>query len=240
VGPVEFEAAGLGAHPVGRDGLSTAFADCLVTIVSMTTFVEVWHQRQSHVVALTTRRVTIGRGADTNVMIEGDASVSRVHALMERIGESWFVRDLGSRNGTLVNGKRIAGDTTLRPGDEVQVGQTRIVLRGDPPSGPRTAALSIPEAPHLTRRQFEIVAALCRPVLESARPFPEPATTREIAGQLFITEAAVKQHLAHLYDLFDLHDATQRRRIGLANAAIVRGAVTIESLRGVGGQSSSH
>jgi DNA-binding NarL/FixJ family response regulator len=61
--------------------------------------------------------------------------------------------------------------------------------------------------------------------------FTEPASIREIADALVITEAAVKQHLAHLYDKFAIHGGGERRRVQLANEALRRGAVTIAALR---------
>jgi DNA-binding NarL/FixJ family response regulator len=46
-----------------------------------------------------------------------------------------------------------------------------------------------------------------------------------------VSEAAVKQHLAHLYDKFGISDGGERRRVRLANEALRRGAVTIALLR---------
>ena len=71
---------------------------------------------------------------------------------------------------------------------------------------------------------------LCRTVLGGAA-FTEPASIREIAGALVVTEAAVKQHLAHLYDKFGIHGVGERRRVQLANEALRRGAVTMAGLR---------
>jgi DNA-binding NarL/FixJ family response regulator len=84
--------------------------------------------------------------------------------------------------------------------------------------------------PQLTRREQDVLVALCRPVL-SGDLFTEPASIRELAGTLFVSEAAVKQHLLHLYDKFGLHDDAERRRVRLANEAIRRGAVSLADLR---------
>ena len=61
--------------------------------------------------------------------------------------------------------------------------------------------------------------------------FTEPASIREIADALVVSEAAVKQHLAHLYDKFGIHGGGERRRVRLANEALRRGAVTMAGLR---------
>ena len=61
--------------------------------------------------------------------------------------------------------------------------------------------------------------------------FTEPASTREVAAALFVSEAAVKQHLLRLYDKFGLVNDGERRRARLANEAVRRGAVSIADLR---------
>ena len=82
------------------------------------------------------------------------------------------------------------------------------------------------ELPELTRRERDVLAALCRPVL-SDDVFAEPASVREIARVLVVTDAAVKQHLLHLYDKFEIDASGQRRRVSLAKEAIRRGAVDL-------------
>lgn len=61
--------------------------------------------------------------------------------------------------------------------------------------------------------------------------FTEPASTRTIADTLVITQAAVKQHLAHLYDKFGVPATDSNRRARLANEALRRGAVSLTQLR---------
>ena len=75
-----------------------------------------------------------------------------------------------------------------------------------------------------------MLVALCRPLL--ARDlFTEPASTRAIADELVITQAAVKQHLANLYDKFGVASGDTNRRARLANEALRRGAVSLSQLR---------
>ena len=62
----------------------------------------------------------IGRWDDNDVVID-DRWVSRYHAQVRREGDEYVVQDLGSKNGTLVNGRRIAGPLNLSDGDEIQV-----------------------------------------------------------------------------------------------------------------------
>jgi DNA-binding response OmpR family regulator len=64
--------------------------------------------------------ISIGRWEDNDVIVD-DRWVSRHHARVRREGESYVIEDLGSKNGTLVNGTRIAEPTVLADGDVLQV-----------------------------------------------------------------------------------------------------------------------
>src|SRR5262249_10883306 len=148
----------------------------------------------------------------------------------ERFGDAWCVRDLGSRNGTFVNGDRIIGEHALHSGDEILLGRLRLLFRG-PARGAKTAAIAQP--PVLTQRERDVLVALCRPLL-TGDAFTEPASIRAIAAELVVSEAAVKQHLSRLYDKFDLGAEEERKRVQLANAAVARGAVKLGDLRSTG------
>jgi pimeloyl-ACP methyl ester carboxylesterase len=78
--------------------------------------------------------------------------------------------------------------------------------------------------PELTRRERDVLVALCRPAV-GGDVFTEPASVHEIAAALVVTDAAVKQHLLHLYDKFGIADTGERRRVRLAREAIRLGAV---------------
>jgi hypothetical protein len=68
--------------------------------------------------------ITVGRGGGCGIVLADDQFVSTVHARVFRRGDEVFVEDLGSRNGTFVNGQQVDGTTRLRRGDRVQFGQT--------------------------------------------------------------------------------------------------------------------
>ena len=64
----------------------------------------------------------VGRDPGLAVSLEGESTVSRRHARLDRKGDDVALTDLGSTNGTFVNGAKLAGETVLRPGDSVQFG----------------------------------------------------------------------------------------------------------------------
>jgi DNA-binding CsgD family transcriptional regulator len=191
-------------------------------------YLEVWTPAGRELVSLEAGRLTLGTDPANDLALPADPTLSRLHAVLERYEAGWCVRDLGSRNGTFVNGQRIWSERSLRPGDELRVGAARLVYRGEEPGGAGTQASE--PAPELTRREREVLVVLCRTVL-AGEAFTEPASIREIADALVVTEAAVKQHLAHLYDKFGIHGGGERRRVRLANEALRRGAVTMAGLR---------
>jgi len=192
----------------------------------VSSYVEVWGRGGRELRPLDAERMTVGTLDSNDVVVDGDG-VSRVHAALEKFGETWCIRDLGSRNGTFVNGGRIIGERALRSGDEIVLGRIRIVFHG-PARGKETAAIAQP--PAVTPRERDVLVALCRPLL-TGDAFTEPASIRAIAAELVVSEAAVKQHLSHLYDKFDVSAAGERRRVQLANAAVARGAVRLGDLR---------
>lgn len=177
-------------------------------------------------VALTGEVTTIGRGPGVDIRIE-DPSVSRLHAELVRRGPYVYVADLGlSRNGTLVNGRRV-GRAVLGARDVLSFGSVRGRVRGVPDLSGGTdetrELCKVDGAPELTRRERDVLVALCRPALEQVA-FVAPASTREVAWELVVTEAAVKQHLLRLYRKFGIPEGTNRRT-RLANEVISAGAV---------------
>jgi hypothetical protein len=78
-------------------------------------------------ISLARSPVTVGR-LSTNDIVLGDANVSRRHAELQRDGDGWILTDLGSTNGSLVNG-RPATQQQLKDGDRLTFGSTDLVFR---------------------------------------------------------------------------------------------------------------
>ena len=167
---------------------------------------------------------TIGRGAGIDIALD-DPTVSRLHAEIVRRGPHFYVCDLGlSANGTRVNGRPV-GRRVLEQGDVLSFGAARMRAGGlvDVEAALDTVELRRVSAPELTRREVEVLTALCRPALQQDA-FVAPATAKEIADELFVTEAAVKQHLLRLYQKFRIDEGVNRRA-RLANEVISAGVV---------------
>ena len=94
---------------------------------------------------------------------------------------------------------------------------------GRPAGADDTVELRRISAPDLTRRELEVLTALCRPALQQDA-FVAPATAHDIAEELVVTEAAVKQHLLRLYQKFRIAEGVNRRA-RLANEVISAGVV---------------
>jgi pSer/pThr/pTyr-binding forkhead associated (FHA) protein len=196
----------------------------------MAGYLEMWSRAGAQLVPLAGDRVTLGQDPSNDLALPTDRTLSRLHAAFECYAAGWCVRDLGSRNGTFVNGQRIWQERALRDGDEIRAGTARLFFRVKEPVTPGHRTETADPVPELTRRERDVLVQLCRPVL-AGDVFTEPASSREIAAALVVTEAAVKQHLLNLYVKFGIHGDGERRRVRLANDAVHRGAVTIADLR---------
>jgi FHA domain/Domain of unknown function (DUF1707) len=95
-----------------------------------------WQRPHVPVLGLPEDSVTLGRSRDCDCVL-AEPSVSRRHAELRREGGRWLIRDLGSRNGTRVNGVRILDEAEVGPGDRVSFGDARFRLG----EVPRSAAM---------------------------------------------------------------------------------------------------
>jgi FHA domain-containing protein len=175
------------------------------------------------VISLAHEVTTVGRGEGCDIRLD-DPSVSRLHAELVRRGRYIYVTDLGlSRNGTRVNGRPVAR-RVLDDGDVLSFGAARCRIGGLPPEElTAESEMRRSAAPELTRRELDVLTSLCRPAL-SDEAFATPATATEIAADLVVTEAAVKQHLLRLYTKFRIAEGINRRT-RLANEVVALGLV---------------
>ena len=156
--------------------------------------------------------LSIGRQPSTDIALTWDTEVSRVHAVLERVGGSWTLSDDSlSRNGSYVNGRRVHGRQVLTDGDSITIGRTLLVFRcGALGEGARTTDVTANVDPQpLSPAQLRVLEALCRPVDDR---FGFPPSNRELAEQLFLSVDTVKGHLRELSHAFGIPDLPQNRK----------------------------
>lgn len=79
---------------------------------------------------LSGERLSLGRATDNDLSFPEDLGLSRHHMVLERLGGLWHVRDLGSKNGTLVNEEKITTAVALRQGDRVVASRVTLAFNG--------------------------------------------------------------------------------------------------------------
>src|SRR5271165_908454 len=116
----------------------------------------------------------IGRHADGAGRLADDDEISRSHARIS-LDRSGFcaIEDLGSTNGTFVNGLRISGPQTLSVGDTIEVGGTTLVVRELPIPATERSLKAVPPQPTVT--------PAAKP--PAATPSPDQATPLSSSGR---------------------------------------------------------
>jgi hypothetical protein len=92
--------------------------------------------------------LSVGRNADNDIVLD-HPTVSRHHGVIERIAGEYFLTDLGSRNGTRVNGRTVRERKPLAHGDKIRFGQVKVtffVSAEDPHASPTLERVPTPEA----------------------------------------------------------------------------------------------
>jgi DNA-binding CsgD family transcriptional regulator len=178
-------------------------------------------------------RLAIGRNPSNDLSLPWDEEVSRLHAELEYIGGEWTISDDGlSRNGTFVNGSRIAGRVRLRDGDVIRAGAATIAYRR--PSAAEPSSPTNTGAPRLTRDdltavQRQVLVALARPYKHDE--FAAPASNGQIAQELHLSVDAVKAHLRTLFQRFGIEGLPpNQKRSRLVAEALQSGIVSPRDL----------
>ncbi|WP_062982570.1 FHA domain-containing protein [Nocardia anaemiae] len=184
-----------------------------------------WHEipldRDAH-------SMTIGRSEAADITVAADATVSRLHAIIERVSDYWVVIDNGlSTNGTFVNGERVDGCRKLESGDTIRFGKSVFIFTDDHPSEDEItiAHSSLPTRSALTDAQYLILEALCRPY-DARTGFTYPASNWQIAHELCLSVATVKTHMRALFKIFDVESFPQnKKRMFLVERALESGVI---------------
>jgi pSer/pThr/pTyr-binding forkhead associated (FHA) protein len=94
-------------------------------------------------------RLVIGRGSDSDLVLY-EPEMSRRHAMIENTGDVMFLRDLGSANGTFVNGVQVR-NAVLHPDDQIAFDHNRFLLEAPGLPGRDQAAIDERDAPNITQ-----------------------------------------------------------------------------------------
>ena len=92
----------------------------------------------------------IGRSRDNEIPMMGDLCLSRRHAVITRVNGSYYLRDLRSSNGTVVNGTKVQGCVMLNPGDEIFLGRSMFLFC---PSQEKLAEIALKKEESITVNQ---------------------------------------------------------------------------------------
>jgi len=98
---------------------------------------------------------TLGRSQSSTVFLN-DVSISRQHAQVTFRDGSFWIEDLGSKNGTKIGGRRIDGATALKPGDAIQLGSVHLVFSGNEPSSSGSARVADIDSPSSVVRAVSV------------------------------------------------------------------------------------
>lgn len=172
-------------------------------------------------------QASVGRQASSDLVLDWDDQVSRLHARFERAGDGWEVVDDGlSRNGTFVNDERVSGRRRVNDGDTVRFGTTLVTFRSPKPEQRGVAkAAGAADTVHLSTTQRRVLEALCRPY-KGRGGFASPATDEQIAEELFLSVGAVKAHLNVLYAKLGVAELPRNEtRVRLVERALSAGLV---------------
>ncbi len=124
----------------GRSALACAVSAAVGCLSRLSALVEdAWREPRTPALALPVgSTVTLGRSRGCDCVLT-DPTVSRRHACVRYRDGSWWLRDLGSLNGTYVNGCRVLDEVEVRAGDRVSLGATTYRLRPPARIGARLA-----------------------------------------------------------------------------------------------------
>jgi pSer/pThr/pTyr-binding forkhead associated (FHA) protein len=151
--------------------------------------------------------ITIGRSSKNDLSLASDLSLSRFHAEIRREGKQYLVRDVGSRNGTNVNGAPVIQPVPFGPGDRITLGETTIifgegvspsVVIDDSPVGRETTTYTLSVDEVITRSSVfapssDVKATADRDRVKAPTPVAPRPRTQQIQAGLDATQLTADQ-----------------------------------------------
>jgi len=175
----------------------------------------------------------VGRSPSADVQLAWDDEVSGLHAQLEVVRDECTLVDEGlSRNGSFVNGERVAGRRHLRDGDMLRFGHTMALFRAPATAEAKSTVVASDAlaAADVSPAQRRVLVALCRPFKDSAA-FATPPTNQQLAEELHLSVDAVKTHMRALFEKFGVQELPQnRKRVAVVERALQTGLVAQREL----------
>jgi pSer/pThr/pTyr-binding forkhead associated (FHA) protein len=189
-------------------------------------------RQQLFVFAPGSASASVGRRPSSDLVLDWDDQVSRLHARFERVEDAWVLVDDGlSSNGTFVNDERLSGRRELHDRDTVRFGKTTVTFHAPQRQQSRRAgAADTPNAVGLSTTQRRVLAALCRPY-KGRSGFASPATDQQVAEDLFLSVGEVSAHLRVLYAKLGVEGLPEAEmRVRLVELAFSAGLISERDL----------
>jgi len=176
--------------------------------------------RQDAVLVLTRVRTTLGRSARNDLCLE-DPFTSRLHAEIRRVGDTFWINDLGSANGTYLNGIRLFQPVALQNRDQIRVGETEIefsvggetsptgartnLLMGRVLERPRTDSIAVPAALDPAVSQTKGTPSRREEQRRAARVLDDPLALLGQVSQTLLSRLSLEETLGTLLErVFDV------------------------------------
>ncbi len=180
-------------------------------------------------------RISVGRHPSSELRFDAarDLEVSAQHAVILRRGHLWFVRDLGSKNGTFVNGARAQGDHALSAGDQLSFGTggpSVLFLLSPPPETAAGFATTLESTAAVARAQMATSDETLRVRARVAR---ETRSLRLLVGTLTLALVGVVIVLVGTNARQQsAWEAERARMLAEVDSLLLRGAASVASLEG--------
>lgn len=161
---------------------------------------------------------TVGRGHDADLQLD-DLGVSRRHAALRVVEGRLFIEDLGSSNGTFVNGAKIDRAYVLRSGDELTIGQCelRVCIRA---ARRERAECTTQPIPRITAREPSPMAILSPRERELLPLLAGGLSQRELAQELGVTVKTIETYRTRIGHKLGLTSRAELIRFALDNGLL--------------------
>jgi phosphoserine phosphatase RsbU/P len=189
-------------------------------------------------------RYSLGRSTNNELCYAEDNGLSRQHILLERDGEEWTIRDLGSKNGTYVNGMLLSGVRQLRPGDRISASRVELIYQAEGSSAATDHTVIFDASEGRDTIVAEVSTTLEYLLSQQAAEAEEPGSSPAQVSDKWLNpvqvlvrvnaELSVKRPISEMFDVI-LHSAIQAVRAERGVLMTLDGDnLTVRASRGAG------